>query len=158
MIRPYKKSDLKKVFDIYYNPGVHPFMFFTKLPISKFEKEWDNALKQKPIFILEDQNEIKGFIGLQFGEGMQSHIAFIRTFAVKPNEQGKGYGRKLIEFIMKKAETDGAEKLQIEVEADNERAIPFYKKLGFEEEGRMKNYTKRKSGYVDDLVMGKMIK
>ena len=45
------------------------------------------------------------------------------------------------------------EKLWLQILAGNKQAIALYKKLGFEEEGRQKNFVKTPEGYLDNLLM-----
>ncbi|MBC7123627.1 MAG: GNAT family N-acetyltransferase, partial [Pseudothermotoga sp.] len=48
-------------------------------------------------------------------------------------------------------------KIQLEVMANNERAIRLYEKFGFEIEGRKKKAILLDDEYVDLLVMGKWL-
>ncbi len=54
---------------------------------------------------------------------------YFENIAVKPEEQGKGYGGLLISSIIKKVEGDG---LPIFVETNTEKAASIYQKYGFE--------------------------
>jgi putative acetyltransferase len=50
-------------------------------------------------------------------------------------------------------------RFELQVEADNPRAIAFYGKLGFEHEGVQRKAYKRaaEAGYVDEIVMVKFV-
>jgi len=54
---------------------------------------------------------------------------YFQNIAVKPEEQGKGYGGLLISTLIKKVESDG---LPIYVETNTEKAMSIYQKYGFE--------------------------
>lgn len=87
---------------------------------------------------------------------MQSlrHIADL-NIAVHLGWQSKGIGRKLLEQIIEQAKNLSViEKIQLNVRASNIPAISLYKKMGFEEEGRLKNRVKIKDLYIDDIIMG----
>ena len=54
---------------------------------------------------------------------------YFQQIAVKPEEQGKGYGGLLIKTILKTIENDG---LPIYVDTNTEKAMSIYQKYGFE--------------------------
>ncbi len=54
---------------------------------------------------------------------------YFQNIAVKPEEQGKGYGGLLISTMIKNIESDG---LPIYVETNTEKAVSIYQKYGFE--------------------------
>lgn len=77
----------------------------------------------------------------------------ILTLAVDPAAQRQGWGRRLMDASFAHARTEGAEKMFLEVAADNEAAIALYQSLGFEEVATRKDYYRRKSTLMDALVM-----
>ncbi|NVM16750.1 MAG: GNAT family N-acetyltransferase [Candidatus Lokiarchaeota archaeon] len=54
---------------------------------------------------------------------------YFQNIAVKPEEQGKGYGGLLISTMIKNIESDG---LPIYVESNTEKNVSIYQKYGFE--------------------------
>ena len=62
----------------------------------------------------------------------------IKNIATKPEYQHKGYGMKLIEFIEKKYK--GLYTILKVGTGDSPLTIPFYKKCGFKESYRVKNF------------------
>ncbi len=54
---------------------------------------------------------------------------YFQNIAVKPEEQGKGYGSLLISSMLKRIESDG---LPVYVETNTEKAMSIYQKHGFE--------------------------
>ncbi len=87
-------------------------------------------------FVLRDENEICGFL-----EGMllppESELFEI---AIKTNFQGRGYSKLLLEFYLKFAKEKGCDTIFLEVNNINQKAINLYKKFGFFEYARRKNY------------------
>lgn len=81
------------------------------------------------------------------------HVADL-NLAVHPGWQKKGIGTKLLEQIMAWAKNGGLEKIILNVRASNSPAISLYKKMGFQEEARLKNQIKVRGHYCDDLIMG----
>lgn len=71
---------------------------------------------------------------------------------------GLGIGRKMLEYLIELAEEKGMEQLELEVVADNERAVSLYKKLGFEICGTFPKQMKYKDGtYADAYFMVKKL-
>lgn len=77
------------------------------------------------------------------------------NIAVHLGWQNKGIGTRLLKQIIEWAkESKTLRKIQLNVRASNSTAISLYKKMGFEEEGRLRNRVKVKDDYVDDIIMG----
>lgn len=71
---------------------------------------------------------------------------------------GMGIGRKMLELLCKLAKEKGIEQLELEVIADNDRAIALYKKIGFEVMGTFPHNMKYKDGtYADTYWMFKAL-
>lgn len=82
------------------------------------------------------------------------HVADL-NIAVHLGWQRKGIGTKLLDSILEWArQSHVIEKIQLNVRASNTLAISLYKKMGFKEEGRLKNHIKIKDHYIDDIIMG----
>jgi len=60
-------------------------------------------------------------------------FAAITEIVVSKGAQGKGMGRRLVEEAKMLARSLGCAQLDVSVEVDNEKAVGFYKKLGFEQ-------------------------
>lgn len=72
---------------------------------------------------------------------------------VLPEYRGKGIGRQLLQACISKAATKGITRIELEVRADNERAIALYKALGFEIEAVKRNAMRFDGVYFDALQM-----
>jgi ribosomal protein S18 acetylase RimI-like enzyme len=77
--------------------------------------------------ICYDGDEPAGFASLEGGEGGKFKLS---KLYVLPNQQGKGTGRFLIDYIANIATQRGGSVLQLQVNKQN-AAQHFYKKLGF---------------------------
>jgi len=85
-----------------------------------------------------------------------SHVLSDLTIAVHPDFQGRGIGRLLFARLIEEVEHNHSGILRIELIAreSNQRAIEFYKTLGFLVEGRMVNRIKSVgSGFEADIPM-----
>lgn len=63
--------------------------------------------------------------------GYDGHRGSVFYLAVSPTQQGKGYGRMLMERIEALLIEKGCPKLNIVVRTSNERVLSFYNKLGY---------------------------
>ncbi len=109
-----------------------------------------NLIRQQNIIfrVMLLGDEVIGYYSFQkvFEEG------YINNIAIKKEYQSKGYGTKLFEDLIERAQRFEVKALTLEVETDNEKAIGLYKKFGFEVEGVRKNFYKNSK---DAFIMWK---
>lgn len=63
--------------------------------------------------------------------GYDGHRGSLYYLAVDLEQQGRGYGRKIVDFLADLLEQRGCPKLNIMVRSSNTRMIDFYHRLGF---------------------------
>ena len=82
------------------------------------------------------------------------HVAQL-SIGVHHGWQEKGIGTALMEELIAWAkQATSIEKIELNVRASNNRAIALYMKMGFVEEGRLKNRIKvNENHYIDDVLM-----
>jgi [ribosomal protein S18]-alanine N-acetyltransferase len=51
--------------------------------------------------------------------------------AIDPGQQGRGYGRRLMEFLHRLARQRGAKRIRLRVYPENARAVALYQSLGY---------------------------
>lgn len=83
--------------------------------------------------------------------------AELLTIAVDPPFQGKGYGRVLLTELCSRLASCGIENLFLEVRPSNTAALSLYRKFGFEEISRRKDYYPTHGGREDAIVMCKRL-
>lgn len=73
---------------------------------------------------------------------------------------GMGIGKIMVEKLLQTAKEKGVEQMELEVAAENERAVHLYKKLGFQIYGTFPDNRKYKDGTYGDTfwMMKKLIK
>lgn len=87
------------------------------------------------------------------------HVAEL-SIVVHEGWQERGIGTALMHHIIDWAKyfSETIEKIELSVRASNTRAIALYKKMGFVEEGRLKNRVKVNNIYIDDILMALNVK
>lgn len=113
LIRPAAAEDL---------PAVQLLLTSVKLPLEGVEEHLADFL------ILSQEGELIGTVGLE----MYGDKALLRSLAVTPQEQGKGYGIRLYQAIIRKAQ----EQKIAEIYLLTETAEKFFAARGFEKISR----------------------
>ena len=106
--------------------------------------------------VVEAKGKLVGlaFLTAHHKQSLQ-HVSNLDALAVHLGWQRKGIGTKLLTQVIEWArQSKKTQKIELNVRASNFGAISLYKKMGFEEEGRLKNRVKVDNDYVDDIVMG----
>lgn len=95
-------------------------------------ESWWGELAGRPrreYLLAEDEAGILGYAGLDHG----GEVSDVMTIAVLPRARRTGLGRRLLEELVARARTAGAERLLLEVRADNTPARGLYAARGFAE-------------------------
>lgn len=111
-------------------------------------EEFKNKLSK--IWILKRDNEILGYLIFR---KIKPEIEIFRI-GIKRKYQRKGAGTELMQKLIEFAKKENISKIFLEVKISNLSAYNFYKKLGFEEIYRRKNYY----GNEEAIIMVKEIK
>jgi GNAT superfamily N-acetyltransferase len=114
--------------------------FFTRHEADRLYQAWiDNALREKDVqtFVVAD----KGFIVCKRLSKYRGDIPLVGVIA---GEQGKGIGSGLVKTALNWFKTNGIRTVTVRTQANNVRAMNFYKGLGF-----VVKYT--------DVTMGKIL-
>lgn len=132
------------------------------LPMAMWEEEkWFEALSDRPpverplaIEILSDDEWIHiGNLGL-FDIDDRAHAAELGISIGEKEYWNQGYGTKAMRLLLKHAfETLNLNRVSLRVFANNTRAIRCYEKVGFVEEGRLRQAYYRDGEYIDILWM-----
>lgn len=159
LIRPARIEDAASIVDAERAIAKEPGIFCSEpseLKIENVVETITSAMDGKAIYIVAESNgKLIGHAFLEF-QSLKSlrHVADL-NIAVYQGWQRKGIGAKLLQEIIQLAKkSEIIEKIQLNVRASNLGAISLYKKMGFKEEGRLKNRVKVNHNYIDDIVMG----
>lgn len=119
-----------------------------------FSKPWTETgffsflIRNDTLFLVAEENDsICGYGGVV----MAADEGDITNVAVAKQCRNQGIGRMLIAELIHRTEEVGVSRLFLEVRASNQPAIHLYQKMGFEQNGKRKNYYE--SPVEDALLM-----
>lgn len=158
LIRAFEMADWEDVADLFQAPKCQRGTL--QLPYQSRD-DLRRKLEQPPagmhrLVAVAPSGRVVGMIGLHPNTGRRGHTASIGMF-VHDDVQGKGIGgellRALIDFTEKWL---SIRRLELTVYVDNEPAIRLYKRHGFVEEGRLREYAMRDGVYIDAYTMARL--
>ncbi|GIP63222.1 hypothetical protein J32TS6_17770 [Virgibacillus pantothenticus] len=118
-IRKYHPDELDRLVEIWYEGSLYAHDFIMQSywgSQRKAMKETYLPMAETHVIIVE--GKIAGFISM-----VDNYLA---ALFVNVDHQGKGYGKKLLQFVKEKRK-----QIQLKVYLKNEQAIHFYRKNGF---------------------------
>ena len=90
------------------------------------------VLERETVFVAELEGSPAGYVALTRSE----ESVRIDQLFVSPEHEAEGIGRQLLEWAEGYAISERATRLQVVVEAENRRALDFYRGRGFTEAGK----------------------
>ncbi|MDT8859632.1 GNAT family N-acetyltransferase [Alkalihalobacillus sp. MEB130] len=108
--------------------------------------------------VFEKEGELLGMISLTRSTLLKmKHKGAIGSVYIAKKARGRGLGKELFTYVMKEAEVQGIEQLQLVVAATNEKAKHLYESLGFYVYGFEKRALKMKEQYIDEEYMMRLL-
>ncbi|NOH63705.1 ribosomal protein S18-alanine N-acetyltransferase [Vibrio sp. RE88] len=99
--------------------------------------------------VLMDDDKVVGYF---YAQNIVGEVTLL-NIAVDPAQQGRGYGKQLIESFLTMCEQLKAESAWLEVRESNTRAANLYEAVGFNEVDRRVNYYPTATGKEDAIIM-----
>ena len=124
-IKPYEHADMEVVIHVWEECGLIRSWNNPKLDIQR------KLNTQKDLFFV---GEFSNKIIATAMFGYDGHRGWLNYFAVLPQFQKRGFGKQLLEFGELIHVNKGCPKLNLQIRADNKKAIKFYKAVGFTED------------------------
>jgi ribosomal protein S18 acetylase RimI-like enzyme len=152
-------DDLHAVHRIYMHETVLPFLGYDAMPVEPFRPIFEQLVAAGGFHVFEIEGGIAGFYNITRFPGRAAHVAQLGALATAPERQGQGVGKAMVLDALKMMEEAGVARVELQAEADNERGLAFYRKLGFVEESRQRAAYKRagEPNYVDEVMMVKFL-
>ena len=91
-------------------------------------------------------------VGYFYAQNIVGEVTLLNV-AVDPSQQGKGYGKALLDHFLNVCEQAKAESAWLEVRESNQVAFGLYESTGFNEVDRRRNYYPTASGKEDAIIM-----
>jgi len=108
------------------------------------------------VLVAELDGRVVGYAGLHVREGKRRHSAWL-GIAVHDEFAGRGAGQLLMKGLLDLADQwIGLTRVDLEANAENERAVAMYRRYGFVEEGRQKKAYFTDGAYVDAILMARL--
>jgi len=104
-------------------------------------------------WVLADGNMLVGHGVMSVAIG-ECHLL---TLCVKPGFQRYGYGRRMLRFLLERAQRQEADVCFLEVRHSNEPAKSLYRSMGFLPVGERKNYYPSAHGREDAIIMSRTL-
>ena len=142
LLRPLEKRDAEKMLEWMKDPAVNQFFRFdnTKLNIKKCLDFISSSFTDKDRhYAIEENGDYMGTISLKHIDHLNRNAEY--AIALRKSAQGKGLGTKASQELLRIAFEDlKLNKVYLDVLSDNSNAIHLYQKLGFKEEGELRNH------------------
>lgn len=103
--------------------------------------------------VLEDRDEIIGYGVMSMGGG-EAHVL---NLCVRGASRGRGYARRMLQELMRRARAAHADTLFLEVRPSNTHALALYVTEGFNEVGIRRGYYPAHGGREDALVLARIL-
>ena len=125
-IRVMQKKDIDTIMDIWLQENISAHNFIDEKYWKTNKDKIQNQILKSKIFVYEDENEIKGFIGLSGN--------YIEGLFVKSKYQRRGIGKELLKHCKGIFWS-----LILKVYSENKAAVSFYEKNSFFRRDKMDN-------------------
>ena len=110
------------------------------------------------LFLLAERNgEIVGAMDMQGMRHPQcKHVGYV-GLTVRRDVRGQGIGSALFNALFARAKSVGVTRLELEVFANNPRAIALYERMGFHVDGLRPGIVRLGTELIDVVVMGRLV-
>jgi GNAT superfamily N-acetyltransferase len=136
-IRDANENDLQDILSLYAQPSMDNGKVLSIVDAQKIF----NRIQQYPnyvVYVALMNNVIVGTFALLIMDNL-AHIGtpsgIVEDVAVDQNNQGRGIGKKMMQFAMQKCKESGCYKLILSSNVKRTKAHQFYESLGFKQHG-----------------------
>ena len=159
-LRAYRDDDLKNALAAMNNSAVTRYLKFMQPMSVHTEREWlERSMRnehpnQFNLAIESSDSEYLGSVGLM-NIDQRSRDAELGILIGRPEDWSKGYGSEAALLMLRHGfEELNLHRIHLRVYDYNVRGIKSYAKIGFKEEGRLREAHFRHGGWHDIVIMG----
>lgn len=157
ILMPLAKCGLEFLRCLRNDPAIGEYLFSDPGYISQERQEawWQDYLREKDSLIFIAHLPSWTRIGYAQASHINNHhLSCEGGFYISPSYQNQGYGSALVaEFLMVAHKIMGLHRIELQVFADNARAIHVYEKAGFVKEGLLRDAIRKAGQYRDVVIM-----
>jgi putative acetyltransferase len=156
MIRTAGAEDFDYIFHLYMHPDSNPWLLYEEMGKEEFKPVYNELTARNHLYVYSEGGKDVGMFKLQPMKYRNSHIIYLGGVAIDPGWRLQGAGGRMMQEILDKVREMGFTRVELTVATINHTAIRLYEKMGFQNEGLLKNYSflKREDRYIDEFVMG----
>lgn len=118
---------------------------------------FENMERGNPHFVALDGDAVVGWCDVRRNTEFNALHAGMLGMGLLADYREKGIGSRLMEATLAAAWSIGLSRIELSVNASNQRAIRLYEKFGFEREGVLRNAIMLDGDYQDVLIMGILV-
>lgn len=137
-------SIVKEHYDPIIGPAQNDYMIEMFQSVEALKRQ---LREEHTFYMAVGENENVGYLACYPKEGK----LYLDKFYLKKEVRGKGYGRKMMEFVMELGKSGGYPALFLNVNKHNEESIALYQHMGFTLLRKEKNPI-GEGFYMDDFV------
>ncbi|MFN8355207.1 MAG: GNAT family protein [Spirosomataceae bacterium] len=155
MIKQATLQDFDYFYSLYMHPQVNPYLLYEPMNEESFRPIFEELLYQGVLYLFEAEGQVVGMFKLIHLKHRNSHIGYLGGVAIHPDFAGKGYGQQMMEAVLVLGKQIGLLRIELSTATTNDKAIKLYERVGFEQEGVLRNYTHLKSEgrFLDEVMM-----
>ncbi|MEM7373322.1 MAG: GNAT family N-acetyltransferase [Bacteroidota bacterium] len=109
------------------------------------------------IFVVEDRDQLVGWLGIYGGGYRRNHHSGLVAVGVLESYHRQGIGKWLFEEGEKWAWKQKFRRLELLVAAENKPGIGLYRKMGYQIEGTKRDSYQIDDRFVDEYLMAKLL-
>lgn len=160
MTRTAVKTDFDYFYGLYMHPVINPFLLYEQMSREEFRPVFSELQEKGYLYVYQDQEGVSvGMFKLVPRQYRNSHVVYLGGLAIDPLFAGKGYAGKMLQEIKVMAIQKGFTRIELTVAVLNEKAIRVYERAGFQQEGRLRNYTflASENRFIDEVMMSCLV-
>jgi RimJ/RimL family protein N-acetyltransferase len=156
-LRAIERSDLATIAKWRSVPSAYEYFFeYLPIPLAQQEKWYEQQLinRDEINFAVDDNSGLIGTASIYQIDRRNRRAEWGRIVIGDENKRGQGIGKEILGLLIEYAfDHLNMHKLYCEVAAQNVSAIEVYKKLGFQQDGLLRDHVFKGGVYIDVLVM-----